>query len=334
MTMERIHYRRFNQHQEDPERIFSLFEKVYGDSAAIRRRWEWEFLRHPCHEDVRIYSAEYSGTIIGLTVRMPSTLWVDGQIKRAYFATNSMVLPEFRGQGVIRSLYHLASQNGDVQLSKGTAPGMYAVLQKIGYREIVPNTFQTCLLAPLKWVVSKMFRKARFKTNENFCDMQHGEFYPLNGFSGEHEVLTEPANTGFLGGVAKDIRTLNWRYFEIPHRKYHVFVRKCGTEIVSMLVLRLDGLAAYLVDILWAERAQDEPKTSIQFAKSAAVKMGAVKLMCWGTYEGLRSELRKQSFFERSDSPRFSYYSADEYFHGVNWTGFHFVHGDGDMDYL
>lgn len=334
MTMARIHYRLFDQHIEDPEPIFKMYEIVYGDSAPIRRRWSWEFLNHPESEDVKIYVAENQGALVGMTVRMPCTLLIGGKTKRAFFATNSLVRPEHRGQGIIRGLYDLAARNGDIQLSKGTAPAMYTVLQKIGYREIVPSNYLVCLLAPHKWAMGKIFKTIRFRTRETFSDMRYGEFIRLCRFSEEHEALVLGAITVLSGGVVKDIRTLNWRYLEIPHRSYHVFARKCSNETVSMLVLRLEGLTAYIVDLRWTELAHDEPARSIKFAKTFARKMGAVKLVFWGTLEKIRYAMRKQSFIGRTDSPRFSFYSANEDFHSVKWAGLHFVHGDGDMEYL
>lgn len=332
--MAQIQYRRFDQHSEDPEKVYSLFDTVYKNSTAICKRWTWEFLSHPESENIKIYVAESLGKLHGMTVRMPGTLMMGGKTKRAYFATNSMTSPESRGRGIIRELYGLAAQDGDIQLSKGTAPAMYDVLQKIGYREIIPNTYQVCLLAPHKWALSKMFRKVRFTTREVSSDMQLGEFYRLSCFSGEEEALANAICPGSAGGIVKSLPVLNWRYFEIPHRRYHVFVRKFGNETVSMIVLRLEGLTAYLVDFLWTARAQDEPKTSIRFAKSLALKMGAVKLVFWGSYERLRDEMRKQLFFERNDSPRFSFYSTDVDCQSIVWGGLHFVHGDGDTEYL
>ena len=156
----------------------------------------------------------------------------------------------------------------------------------------------------------------------------------MNSFCEDQAALLLSFSSGFLGGVVRNIRVLNWRYFEIPHRRYHVFARQCGSETVALFVLRLEGTTAYLVDMCWREQTQDEPASMIEFAKNLARKMGAVKMIFWGTLSVLRNELRKQSFIERNDSPRFSFYSADKSFNSIKWSALHFVHGDGDTEYL
>jgi len=211
---------------------------------------------------------------------------------------------------------------------------MYNVLQKIGYQEIVPSTFQVCLLSPLKWAACKMFRNVRYNSVETFNDSEYGEFVRLNTFCEDQAALSQAFSSGFLGGGVRNIRVLNWRYFEIPHRRYHVFARRCGTETVALFVLRLEGTTAYLVDICWREQIHDEPARMIKFAKSLARKMGAVKMIFWGTLSVLRKELWKQSFIDRNASPRFSFYSADKSFNSIKWSSLHFVHGDGDTEYL
>lgn len=332
--MTKVNYRLFNHNVDDPELIFKLFDTVYGDSTSIRQRWSWEFLHHPEHEDVKIYVAEDNNGLVGMTIRMPCTLMIGGSFKRAYFATNSMVMPEYRGQGIICGLYNLAARHGDIQLSKGTAPAMYSVLQKIGYREIVPNTFQVCILSPMKWAISKMLSRIKYGNHETFGDIQFGDFYRLNRFDVEDQGIAQMLATEVRDGVVKDLSVLNWRYFDIPHRRYHVFVRKYRGETVSMLVVRLEGLSAHLVDFRWAKEANDEPAQSIKFAKLFSRKMGAIKLVFWGTLKSLRNEAGKQFFFERRDTPMFSYYSNDAIFNSLDWASMHFIHGDGDVEYL
>jgi GNAT superfamily N-acetyltransferase len=311
-----------------------LFQAVHWDAAALRRRWSWEFLDHPEPGGAKIFLAEDSGRPVGMTARLPCTLKIEGQVKRAYFAADSLVLPEYRGRRIIRDLYGVAAAEGDVQLSRATLPAMYAVLVKMGYLGVKPDTFQVCLLRPLSYGIGKVFGALRPRPAE--AEGPHGlaEFARVSRFDHELDREDHPLSGGFRDGVVKTGRFLNWRYIDIPHRDYHVFARRLRGETVSLVVLRFDGVAAQLVDIRWAEQAGDEPATAIKFAKAYARAMGMVTLASWSNGAVLRGAVRRQRFFERAPSASFSYYSRDAGFRPVAWQRLHFVHGDGDVEYV
>ena len=321
-------FRQFDQYREDPQLIFGLFREVYGSDDSIKRRWSWEFLCCPEQDGTRIFVAEVGGALAGLTVRIPCTLRINGVDRRAWFAADSMTVPKHRGRGLIRSLYQLAARDGGLQLSKGTSSAMYDVLCKMGYREILPNSYQVCLLSPVKWAINRLSGRSQFRLSESALDDQIGAYLRLNRFSGGAGVISAPPS-----GVTKSADFLNWRYFDIPHRRYHVFVRRTEAATVAMLVLRFAGPTAYLVDLRWDERAGDEPATTLHFAKACAGKVGAVKLVLWGTHRTLRDAAGRQGFVSCKSTPRFSYQVAGAP-PAPDWSDLHFVHGDGDIEYL
>ncbi len=310
------------------EAVFSLQEQVYGDSTALRQRWEWEFMNHPKQAEIKLYCAEYNGQLVGLTVRHPVFLQVQDARVPACFASNSMVRPDMRGQGIIQNLYQQAAEDGgDIQLSKGTAEGMYSVLKKFGYQDVIPNTYQVCILDPVKWVVQRFFNKpgrALKEVNESvalYNIILHGEI---------PDDVTEIC----CDGVLKDAQYLAWRYRKIPHKQYHIYIRRVAGSPVSFLVLRYSGNCAYLVDIIWDKNLADEPAATIRIAKKEARRMGASKMVAWATHKKVRTALRNQVFFDRSESPHFSYYCLSNKADGISWNDMNFVHGDGDLDYL
>lgn len=317
-----------------PEPLFKLYETVYGDAASLRQRWRWELLERPDHGELKIHVAWHEDELVAMTVRIPCPLVVAGAARRAFFASHTMVDPAYRGQGVIASLYARAQRDTELQLSKGTAPGMYRVLLKMGYREVVPSNYLVCLLAPLRWGAGKLFPNLLPPVRESFGALREGEFSRISRFTEEHATLVHAGIDGGKGGVVKSVAFLNWRYFDVPHRKYHVLVRKIEGATVAMAVVRLAGTTATLVDLRWGGQVADEPAASIRFAKSFARKAGAVKLVSWGTSRVLRQALRRQLFFDRGETPRFSFYPADASLSEVDWTQMHLVHGDGDTEYL
>jgi GNAT superfamily N-acetyltransferase len=333
MTREGLKYRRFDLRREDPETIFRLFERVYGNSRAIRDRWEWEFHRHPRAEEIALWVAESTEGPVGMTVRMPVTLAIRGEIRRGCFASNSMVDPAYRGCGIIGELYDRAAETGVIQLSKGTAAGMYQVLKRLGYRDIQPNTFQVCLLAPFRWALGRV-TKVRSAVTEESDESYSGSFRRIDLFTEAFDRFARKAMTGDYGGMVKDADYMNWRYIDTPHRRYRAYVRESEGEIVSSVVLRISGSTATIVDLLWDPRQRDELAAAIKFARKASRRLGAVKLVAWGSAQVLRRELRRQLFFENSETPHFSFRYPGGDGVAIDWSNVHVVHGDGDAEYL
>ncbi|MFO8002563.1 MAG: hypothetical protein R6U46_15090 [Marinilabilia sp.] len=70
------------------------------------------------------------------------------------------------------------------------------------------------------------------------------------------------------------------------------------------------------------------------FSKALARSLGMVKLTCWTPNVGLWRVLARQFFVQRKESPGFSFFSHDQRWHNIRWSDAHFVHGDGDAEYI
>jgi hypothetical protein len=157
-------------------------------------------------------------------------------------------------------------------------------------------------------------------------------FNPVVSFGSEFDEFWARAAQSLPGAVVKDAAYMNWRYVDVPYRNYSIFYRKKGDRIVSMVVLSRVGRTAFLVDILWDGHEPDEPATILGFSKRVMRGSGAVKLVAWGTLGALRQALATSGFVERGETPHFSVYGGDEGF--AEGSRFHFVHGDGDLEFL
>jgi GNAT superfamily N-acetyltransferase len=322
--------REFDFARDDPERLWAMYEAVYPGSRAFRDRWPWEVRRYP-RGGVCIFVADSGGEYAGMTMRTAVQLYVQGEKLQAWFATNSLVLPRYRGQGVIGKLYDRAAENGDLQLSKGTAPAMYRLLLKMGYHEIVPNTYLTCVVAPLAWALWRLTGRAPRWGRAPWTDGKYKDFTELTQIGKEG---FDAFNGSYYATLSQDADYFTWRYFEAPGRTYRVYARNLQEQTVSRCVLRMEGRTAMVVDLRWDTAVDDEPGQTIRFIKYVARSQGAVKVVAWGTLASLRQDLRREGFRERSDSPRFSYFNRDPRWASFPWERAHFVHGDGDAEYL
>jgi hypothetical protein len=326
-----MRFRLFDHINEDAERIFSLTEKVRGDSRFFRDRWPWEVLGHPEVDKIQVFVAETGvGELAGMTMRMPCDLRVGGDIRRAFFATNSQVAPLFRGQGIIQQLYGLAAEDGALHLSKGTATAMHRVLMKMGYREIVKNRYQKTLLAPWPWIRARMTGHPARPGLSIAKTEDTTEFKQIHLFGAEHAALEIPSAITPLLTMDR----LNWRYFQVPHYKYTIYERRLQGRILSWFVLRMRGSEAVLVDLRWVSEAADEPCRTLHFAKGLARQLGAVTMNAWFSHHDLRRSLARQFFLVRPETPHFAYFSKDRSWHDLSWKDAYFVYGDNDTDYL
>lgn len=322
--------RDFDLCAEGPEPLFDLFREVYGDSAAIEQRWRWEWLEHPDAQKIRFHVAEDDGRIVGLTVRMPCRLRNADGLVEAYFATNSMVHPAYRGLGLIRQLYERAREGGALQLSKGTAEGMYRQLLRMGYTTVQPDNYQVCLLRPWAWLRQRLGLE-----REQSQQVMVSDPVPFCGYRVVDRFAAMPTFSGSDLWVEKDTKWLNWRYLDIPHRSYVTAVRTVEESTVAWCVLRLKGRTAFLVDLAWDRSRSDEPGVTIGFAKMQARSRGAFKLVAWGGCKEYRRSLLHRGFLPSNESPRCSIrWGAGATASTVRGQLLNLNHGDGDIDYL
>ena len=328
-----IDYGFFDPDNEDPAQLWNLYKCVYGSDETVRRRWNWEVEQSPLRSRRRIIVARDGDRLVGQSVRLPVDVVVGKETLPAEFAVDSMVHPDYRGRGIIQDIYRLGFEAGILQLSKGTAPGMYRLLMKMGYHKIKPDTFMVSLLRPFSWCCTKILKK-------NVClpdltrSVNHQRndfgFRTIDKFLLDWDLPQPPARVY----CRKTPVFLNWRYIAIPHQKYTCCVRECDGRIMGWYVLHLRGTTAYLVDLGWDEGHSENLDLLVLSAKNQAYSQGAVKISFWGNCILLRRRLEKAGFRARLESPGFSCFSPGRRWNGFSWSESHFVHGDGDIDYL
>lgn len=328
-----ITYRRYDFHEEDPLPLIRLKEAVYG-APVERSRWEWQYLRSPFSTDIQVFVAECGTELAGATTRLPFDLRRGGETVRAYFSVESMVHPDYRRRGIMKSLYRQTADVMPLLYSKGTNPDMYELLIGFGYKVVRPNTYLVKYLSPWKLALQ---RYDLYKATPRFSDQGAREdgFEPVRTFGQEFDDFWGRVAGGFPGIVVKDSAYMNWRYVEIPHKKYHLYYKVKEGKIVCALVLRTGGYACWIVDLIWDPAAGDEPGATVRTWARTLKEQGYLKMICWGTYRSFREALIRNGFTDRGTSPRFSVFAFPETIEAsADAENLHFVDGDGDSEYL
>lgn len=333
--MPEISWRSFDFRSEPLTELRGMYELTYG-AKVDESVWEWKYVKNPDVSGIKMIVAVADKRIVGATTRMPADLLINNEVRKAYFNVDSMVHPDFRRLGIMQSLYGYTASVMPIQYSKGTNPGMYGLLKKIGYRDVLPNTFMVKYLSIPKLLLNKIrVYSARTGAPPEVRD-NCGEkgFIRAERFGPEFDEFHRRVSPGFGGVLIKDSERMNWRYNAIPHRQYHVFYRKKGGKIVSVAVMRIKEVSGSIVDILWDRAEGDEPRTTVRFCAGFLKSAGALKVTCWATLDNLRAVLKENGFIDNNETPRFSVFAPNGMDVFANGGKIHFVEGDGDSEYL
>ena len=333
--MAELIFRKLTFSSEDTLLYFDLFRKVYGNTAPLENRWQWEYVGNPLRDELIIYAVQDGADLAAVTTRLPFYLKAGDKVVRSYFSVDSMALPDYRRQGLMRSLYEQSMEEMPLLYSKGAVLGMYKLLLKIGYQPITPNTYLVNYLAPLKLIFARVTGRQPEVRPHSKAFESGADMLAVERFGDEFEPFWERAAKGKHGIVVKTASYMNWRYRDIPHKKYAAYYGMQADKITFLVVLGSSGSIGKIVDILWDDDCHGELDRALRFALTYFRQIGCYKVLCWGTHRKLRNALRARRFFDRKETPRFSTYSASlpmaQYLLGEN---FHFVDGDGDYDFL
>jgi GNAT superfamily N-acetyltransferase len=328
-----ITYRFYDFHREDRLPLIELKEAAFG-TPIDRNRWEWQYMNSPFSTDIRVFVAECGNELAGSTTRLPFDIRRRGETVRAYFSVDSMVHPRYRRRGIMKSLYRHTADAMPLLYSKGTNPGMYELLMDFGYRVVFPNTYLVNYLS--RWKIA-FSRYNLFTPKSVFPDlwaMKVG-FEPIRNFGREFDDFWEGVADAYPGIVVKNSAYMNWRYVDIPHKKYHLYYKLKEGRIVCALVLRTGGYACWIVDLIWDPGVSDEPGATLRAWVRALKEQGYLKVICWGTLRQFRDSLTRAGFVDRGETPRFSVFSSPETIAShADGATLHFVEGDGDSEYL
>lgn len=328
--------RPFDIHREDVARLIRLKETVYG--LPIQREvFAWEYFGHPSAKKIRVFVCESDGKLLAATTRLPATLLLGGAPHPAYFNVESMVHPDERRRGRMRDLYKHARNvlpGPPLMFSKGSADQIYPMLMSIGQRPLLPNTFLVSRPSTARWLMSRLHLRSvkqepSAATPPGFDDFAHVERYEAS-----FDAFFARVGGKFAAIFARDAALMNWRYVDIPHRRYASFARVEAGEITSVVVLALRGDKGLVVDIVWDPDRADEPERSVRFAQAWLAENGAASITCFATCSSLRAALVSCGFVDRGMTPRFSAFVPPRY-HPMfaPQPDLHVVDGDGDTEF-
>ncbi len=328
--------REFELHREEVGRLVELKEAVYNkpiDKAAF----DWQYFQHPRAREIRVFVVEYERELVAATTRLPATFRLEGANHPAFFNIDSMVHPDHRRKGRMRDLYQFARSHlpaGTIGLSKGSSAQIYPLLLSIGHQEIVPNTYLVSYPSATRWLMARLHLRSPSQQAVATAPSGFEDFHPVDRFGADFDAFFHRAYRDSCGILVRDAAHMNWRYRDIPHRRYIVFQRIVGDRTTALVVLSLHGDHGQIVDLLWDPDRPDEPERCVRLAQAYFDVHRAVRVTCFATHPRLREVLSQAGFLDRGETPRFSVYvpsSCRPDF--ARMKDLHVMDGDGDTEF-
>lgn len=328
--------RPFDLSKEDPSRLVALKEAVYA-RPIDRAAFDWEYLRHPRATEIRVYVVEQEGRLVASTTRLPATLILRGQDCPAFFNIDSMVDPSHRRRGRMRDLYRFARahlRGSPIFVSKGSSSQIYPLLLSVGHREIVPNTYLVSYPSAARWLMARLHLRAPSAPAGPVTPAGFEDHRPVERFGPSFDAFFQRVAPAYPALFRRDAAYMNWRYVDIPHKRYVSFQREVDGAVASVVVLSLGGQQGQIVDLVWDPARPDEPERTIRFAQAFFDEHEAVRVACFATHPRLRELLVRSGFLDRGETPRFSALvpaPLEASFDAA--ASLHVTEGDGDTEF-
>ncbi len=235
----------------DESQILELFLRGYGDmEIAYADYFDWEYRRNPAGRATIGCGLTPDGRVVTALAVVPTPVRFRGTLMTAGMLVNGVTLPDFRGRNLFPRCSNLVCEvlgQAGIALSYGLPnPNSYPGLtRKVGYADIG----RACLLirpyepaallsarfpaarrlglggldtALVRGLLKKPRQKVAVRTASSFDEL------PMANLREDVKLAVET-----------DVAWLNWRYIDIPRRRYHLVVAGERDDTRGVAVYRI-----------------------------------------------------------------------------------------------
>lgn len=328
-------YRWYDCLTEKPDKLFELFATTYDDPEPLRKRWEWQYVQHPMAKDIKIIVAEDGDRLAGMTSFFPIPFLMNGELLNAWHGATAVVDPEYRRQGISTVMTKMFADELKFLVAKGVAEKQYLVIIKFGWQAIKPNTYMLKVLSIPRWLL----RKARLSTRAGeFLGAADGftePFEEVQRFGPEFDKFWDRVAPKYPCIPVKSSAYMNWRYVDIPIKKYKCLYLRRNGDISGVIVLRAAGHLGNIVDVIWDPVNANQPEDTIDFTCRYLKKSGFTNSYCFATLKEFRETLKRHRFMELRDTPYLCAHGEKDLMAKMaDGHAIHFVDGDSDHEFL
>ena len=290
--------------------------------------WTCEKNPHAKEADYRYYMIKDRDGILAYNGRMPAKLLFKDRVIYAFFGHETLVHPEYRRKGLaIQVNRNLVSDSNGLCVGLWANKKLLPLLAKIGWKDIgelrplkklirvdgiMKDRYKAPQIRSILTFVGNLYLRTR-KQRHVYLSNSIGVF-EINRFE---DHMQEPLNDilkKFRILTYRDTEYLNWKYIDIPYRKYKVYGVEKNDHFEGYVVLRVEKgdqrnlRKGIIVDLLCDTDEKDCFASLVLKAEEYFIKEGCDFVVCLFTFHRFVKWMRKLRFFQQK-SKRKSYLS-------------------------
>jgi predicted N-acetyltransferase YhbS len=259
MTAEEYFWKIEDYRPEDKADILEMNRAEYGEIAlASEAYFDWLNLQNPVNGNyVRVAREKATGAVIGFSMFVPVRMIWQKETMTALVGANLVIRPEFRRRGI--SLEFSNSLNEDFKQTDHRF--LYAFPNPRSKPGLIRNKYTVVCQIPLlvrplnigvltgsylqnaflRWGVNIGWQAAGHIVWREHQPSQNGHLLDImedKGFDEAYDRFWEKVRTKYNLMIVRDRAFLQWRFIEIPYRKYTILSARRGRDILGYAVLR------------------------------------------------------------------------------------------------
>ena len=345
----------------DEKKILQLRHSVFGDLDEVRLNistWYWQFRDNPAGKAM-CWVAEDNGVIVGQYTVIPTRFSLKGKETVLAFSCDTMVLPDYRKQGMFLDLANEVYRSLDAEKIRGRTvwgfPNEAALpgfTSRLGWDSLGIIPLVIMPIRPLTMLYRHVFHinrrglpgafpKSGCGANSTSLNMQGLMIESIRSFDEEFDALWNRNSSLAPVMQIRDCSYLNWRYFGVPDFCYRPFAIRWKGELAGYMVIRLMNLMGHyfgvLVDLFpFPVIDLKITKSLLRFARTYSKAYGAEFLTClisWikpSFFRGMRSMKVPEKINPRSWHLGCRYRSDDKALL-KNMDNWYLTYGDTDI---
>jgi GNAT superfamily N-acetyltransferase len=249
---------------QDAEEARALIRETWGDiEPADAAYHEWQSSRSPAGPAITTLAREKgTGRLIGQAVTIPVRVALRGEPHVANLCLNVATTPEWRGRGVFSALLddasavsgkeglaftfafpNQASFPSFIKRASYTDVGSVPLLLRpINPQRLAHRKTGSRVLAKIASLAGLIWRPLPARPPDEAPDV---EITPVESFDDSFTAFWERIKGRFPVMVVRDAAYLNWRFVEVPLRRYVSFAARSDGEVRGFTVLRVAPVSRF-----------------------------------------------------------------------------------------
>ncbi len=278
--------------QGDEKQILKLDRLVETHPWNRRniKNWFWKYKGNNPFGKAIIWVAEEKKEIVATFSIIPLNYKINGETVKGSCSIAMIVHPSYQNKGLIKFVADKLFE--DAKLNK--IKFIYGYPNENAY-QIHKNFFSYEDISLQKMFYKKIKKKNNFTSNIDSFD-----FIEINKFPKNINEFLSQAGKQYKVYLQRNLKFLNWRYFERPDYKYKVFVVKNNKKLLGYFVLKIYRedkiIRGHIIDCFYDKRSNIFGEI-VNFCEKYFIKKKCNEMTMWLQGDDKANKILKRMHF-------------------------------------